>query len=178
MFQISHVVKVNSILIDSKEKSGIVVGEDQNEIQIAPIVDDIEPYKSEKESLPINGNDLVIGELAQSGLVRPHKTFWAEKSASKIIGKARSEFVDNVLRLQSKFLINSYYTFAHKPDQLAFVPGQSTVPVSGKVFGAEEMQNLVESALDFWLTAGRFNDAFEKRLATLLGIQYALTTNS
>jgi CDP-6-deoxy-D-xylo-4-hexulose-3-dehydrase len=59
-----------------------------------------------------------------------------------------------------------------------FVPGQSPVPVSGKVYGAPDMQMLVDSALDFWLTTGRFNDAFEAKLADRLGVQHVLTTNS
>ena len=59
-----------------------------------------------------------------------------------------------------------------------FVPGESPVPVSGKVYGEKDMQFLVDSALDFWLTAGRFNDQFERRLAARLGTGHVLTTNS
>lgn len=60
----------------------------------------------------------------------------------------------------------------------AFVPGQTTVPPSGKVIGAPEIQHMVEASLDGWLTTGRFNDAFEKRLAEFLGVGHVLTTNS
>lgn len=59
-----------------------------------------------------------------------------------------------------------------------FVPGQSAVPVSGKVYGDTDMRYLVDSALDFWLTTGRFNEQFEARLAERLGVAHALTTNS
>ncbi len=59
-----------------------------------------------------------------------------------------------------------------------FVAGESAVPVSGKVYGANDMRNLVDSSLDFWLTTGRFNDEFEARLAKRLGVAHALTTNS
>ncbi|CAN5404516.1 lipopolysaccharide biosynthesis protein RfbH [soil metagenome] len=59
-----------------------------------------------------------------------------------------------------------------------FVPGESVVPVSGKVYGAHDMQMLVDSSLDFWLTTGRFNAAFEERLSARLGVRHALTTNS
>ena len=52
------------------------------------------------------------------------------------------------------------------------------VPPSGKVIGAAELKNMVEASLDGWLTTGRFNDAFEKRLADFLGVQFVLTTNS
>lgn len=59
-----------------------------------------------------------------------------------------------------------------------FKPGESPVPVSGKVYDDSDMRMLVDSALDFWLTTGRFNDAFEQKLATRLGVAHALTTNS
>lgn len=73
-------------------------------------------------------------------------------------------------------LTGEYARRHHAPAD--FVPGESTVPVSGKVYGASDMRNLVDSALDFWLTTGRFNDAFEKRLAARIGVAHALTTNS
>lgn len=73
-------------------------------------------------------------------------------------------------------LVGEYAEIAHatKP----FVPGESHVPVSGKVFGSSDLQHLVEASLDFWLTTGRFNTAFEKRLAEFIDVRYALTTNS
>jgi CDP-6-deoxy-D-xylo-4-hexulose-3-dehydrase len=73
-------------------------------------------------------------------------------------------------------LTGEYARRFHAPK--TFVPGESPVPVSGKVYGEGDMRNLVDSALDFWLTTGRFNDAFEARLAERLGVAHALTTNS
>lgn len=73
-------------------------------------------------------------------------------------------------------LTSEYAARFHAPKP--FVPGQSPVPVSGKVYGASDMRSLVDSALDFWLTTGRFNERFEARLAERLGVAHALTTNS
>ena len=69
-----------------------------------------------------------------------------------------------------------YADMKHAPKP--FVAGESPVPVSGKVCGPEDMRSLVDSALDFWLTTGRFNDAFEARLRKFIGVRHALTTNS
>ncbi len=52
------------------------------------------------------------------------------------------------------------------------------IPASGKKLGEEELCNMIEASLDMWLTAGRFNAAFEKKFAEKLGVKYALTTNS
>jgi len=60
----------------------------------------------------------------------------------------------------------------------AFQPGLSPVPPSGKVIGAAEIRSLVDASLDGWLTTGRFNDAFQGRLAAFLGVNHVLTTNS
>ena len=59
-----------------------------------------------------------------------------------------------------------------------FMPGITSIPPSGKVIGASELQKMVEASLDGWLTTGRFNDEFEERFAKFLGVKYALTTNS
>ncbi len=60
----------------------------------------------------------------------------------------------------------------------SFVPGQTPVPVSGKVIGANELKMMVDASLDGWLTTGRFNALFEQRLAKFVGVKHALTVNS
>lgn len=59
-----------------------------------------------------------------------------------------------------------------------FVGGESVIPPSGKKIGAKELQNMVEASLDGWLTTGRFNEAFEKKLADFIGINHLITVNS
>ena len=73
-------------------------------------------------------------------------------------------------------LVGRYAAIAHAP--APFRPGQSSVAVSGKVYGAPELEALVEASLDFWLTTGRFNEAFEARMRKFLGRKYVLTCNS
>jgi len=73
-------------------------------------------------------------------------------------------------------LVKQYCETEHQKPK--FIAGQSVVPVSGKVYDYSDMQNLVESGLDFWLTTGRFNREFEKTLARFLGAQHVLTCNS
>lgn len=80
------------------------------------------------------------------------------------------------LRQQIQQLVDEYAAITFAPR--AFEPGTSVVPPSGKVIGATELKNMVEASLDGWLTTGRFNKAFERRLADYLGVQYVLTTNS
>lgn len=80
------------------------------------------------------------------------------------------------LRDQIKRLTADYY--AAKWPKRPFRPGKDYVPVSGKVFDQEELVNLMDSSLDFWLTAGRYGNEFEKRFAKWMNTRYALLTNS
>jgi CDP-6-deoxy-D-xylo-4-hexulose-3-dehydrase len=80
------------------------------------------------------------------------------------------------LRSQIAKLVGEFaeLTYADK----SFTPGTTVIPPSGKVLGAKELQNMVEASLDGWLTTGRFNDAFEARLAAFLGVKYLSTVSS
>jgi CDP-6-deoxy-D-xylo-4-hexulose-3-dehydrase len=80
------------------------------------------------------------------------------------------------LRLQIGSLVERYAELALAPE--AFVPGVSAVPPSGKLLDSEELRLMVEASLDGWLTAGRFNNEFEKRLASYLGVKHVMTVNS
>jgi CDP-6-deoxy-D-xylo-4-hexulose-3-dehydrase len=80
------------------------------------------------------------------------------------------------LRHQIGLMVQEYAQQALKPQ--TFFPGVTAIPPSGKKIDGTEMQYMVEAALDGWLTTGRFNDAFEKQLASYLGVQHVLTVNS
>ena len=73
-------------------------------------------------------------------------------------------------------LISEYHEISHNNNK--FVPGKTIVPVSGKVYDDYDLQMLASSSLDFWLTSGRFNAAFENELGKFLKMNYVLTTNS
>lgn len=80
------------------------------------------------------------------------------------------------LRKQIAELVAQYAETAMAPKP--FEAGKSVVPPSGKVIGTKELQLMVEASLDGWLTTGRFNDAFEKKLGEYIGVPYVLTTTS
>jgi len=75
--------------------------------------------------------------------------------------------------------VKEYYKLVHKPAQRQkFIEGKSRVNYAGRVFDDNEMINLVDSALDFWLTYGKYSKEFEKKLANFLGVRFSLTVNS
>jgi CDP-6-deoxy-D-xylo-4-hexulose-3-dehydrase len=80
------------------------------------------------------------------------------------------------LREEIAGLVTQYAAEQYKPKP--FVPGETAIPPSGKLLGEEELQNMVAASLDGWLTTGRFNTAFETKLAEFLGVKFALSVNS
>ncbi len=81
-----------------------------------------------------------------------------------------------ILRAEILAKVGDYYVaaFAAQP----FVPGQSPVPVSGRVFDAADLALLTDASLDFWLTTGRFAEQFESSLARWVGTRHAILCNS
>ena len=80
------------------------------------------------------------------------------------------------LRKQISVLVDQYAAIEFSPK--TFEPGQTVVPPSGKLIDSEELKNMVDASLDGWLTTGRFNEQFEKKLAEFIGVKHAITVNS
>ena len=59
-----------------------------------------------------------------------------------------------------------------------FIRGESAIPVTGKVFGQEELTAAVQASLDFWLTSGPYTEQFESRFAKTVGMRHAFMVNS
>jgi CDP-6-deoxy-D-xylo-4-hexulose-3-dehydrase len=97
-----------------------------------------------------------------------------ETNHAPLDASANSRTADAV-REQIRSLVAEYHRLAF-PER-TFAAGQP-VPVAGRVFDALEMEHLVDSALDFWLTTGRFAEQFEKRFAARVGTRCASLVNS
>lgn len=80
------------------------------------------------------------------------------------------------IRLKIAALVDEYANIKYA--EKSFEPGKTVIPPSGKVLDGQELKHMVEASLDGWLTTGRFNEAFEKRLAEYLGVKFLITVNS
>lgn len=94
------------------------------------------------------------------------------------VSHAAREFSSDTEHLRERILelVEEYARVAHGDSQ--FIPGKTLVAVSGKVYGSDELRTLADACLDFWLTTGRYNEAFERALSTVLGVKHSLTVNS
>lgn len=73
-------------------------------------------------------------------------------------------------------LVRNYYLKNHK--RQTFIPGVTSVRVSGRVFDEKEIEKAVEASLEFWLTEGHFAEEFCKKLSKFLGVKLVTITNS
>ena len=102
---------------------------------------------------------------------------WAPVVDLVEIGAAADKELDAAMRHQALRAVEARARrFTEAPK--AFVPGESKIPVSGKVVGAPEARLMAEAAMDCWLTAGRFSDEFEAKLGARLGAARLLAVNS
>jgi CDP-6-deoxy-D-xylo-4-hexulose-3-dehydrase len=85
---------------------------------------------------------------------------------------------ERTAQLRQQILDLSAQYFATAFPAKEFIPGQSPVPVSGKVIDGGDLSSVVDSALDCWFTTGRFAEDFERRLARFVGVRCASLVNS
>jgi len=84
--------------------------------------------------------------------------------------------VANALREEIFAKVTEYYQRVHAPKN--FTPGESRVQYAGRVWDEREMVNMVDAVLEFWLTAGRYAEEFEKRLGKFIGAREVIPVNS
>lgn len=73
-------------------------------------------------------------------------------------------------------LAKDFYKFKIRNQR--FIPGESFINYAGRIYDEKEIINLIDAALDFWLTAGKYAKKFEEEFAKFLGVKYCLLTNS
>jgi Predicted pyridoxal phosphate-dependent enzyme apparently involved in regulation of cell wall biogenesis len=101
-----------------------------------------------------------------------------ERKAKKYTGVdlLKDSMKSEELRKKILKLTSEYFDIAHKEKK--FIPGESFIAASSKVLDKNDLNNLVDSSLDLWLTAGRYADEFEKKLPKKFGTKFASSTVS
>lgn len=84
--------------------------------------------------------------------------------------------MDKQLKQQIFSLVSKYYNLKHKENSI--LKTDDYINYSGRVFDEKEIQYLVDSALDFWLTTGKYTSNFEKEFSKFIGIKFCSLTNS
>jgi CDP-6-deoxy-D-xylo-4-hexulose-3-dehydrase len=164
----------------SKVRPGLVLGtnprSDRDDVNVAYITTEVDSYVYDTAAVSLTASDLAEGALKRPSVVRVDKVLTIHSSKCRKVASLSRDKVDEVLRKATLLHVDSFA--ANKYRLPMFIPGTTAVPPSGKVLGAEELKNMVEASLDGWLTTGRFNAAFEKKLAAFIGVKHLITVNS
>ncbi len=88
------------------------------------------------------------------------------------MAKTEKEAREEILKLVDEYC-RTYHTENKKPYESG-----DRIPYASRVYDSDEMVNLVDSALDFWLTAGHYTEEFEKEFASFLGVRFCSLVNS
>jgi CDP-6-deoxy-D-xylo-4-hexulose-3-dehydrase len=136
------------------------------------------------------GSEAAAGEavevLPEAGTIASRPGMWwalparihtVSLESLKPAGRASRASMDTVLRAVTRAFATLHAQQTIEAPR-AFVPGTSVIPPTGKVVGAPEVAHMVDASLDAWLTTGRFNAAFESRLAKFIGVKNLITVNS
>jgi CDP-6-deoxy-D-xylo-4-hexulose-3-dehydrase len=157
----------------------IVLEENEGDVLVSPIIENVEEYKNESTSIIIGEEDLSTGELEKEGLARVHKIVTVYENKCKKTGSLKTSKIDELLRCLITHKVNIHYNAIHlKKNDNKFVPGKTAIPYAGRVYDEKEIIALVNSSLDFWLTAGKCAVQFEKQLAGFIGVKHAALVNS
>ena len=150
------------------------IPDEDSEVDFALIA---EHASNKPAEISLSANDIADDCLESSVYLNLAKQYKLPKTVLlKRISKLNRSALERVLRQNVIKNVDLYSAEKFKPN--TFIEGQSSVAVSGKVIGANELNHLVHSSLDAWLTTGRFNTQFETQLAEFLGVKHVLTTNS
>jgi CDP-6-deoxy-D-xylo-4-hexulose-3-dehydrase len=164
---------------DSNSKDSIFIvttePDSNSEIEAFPLRD-----LKTNDSVLLTNEDLLTGALDGKviiDLTRPH--YLKFNSNFREIGQVKEDVLAKIFKELALKYSKEHYKTVHYPKQNAeFVPGVSPVTYAGRVFDEEEITNLVDSSLEFWLTSGRYVDEFERGFGKLLGVKNAILVNS
>ncbi len=146
-------------------------------VRLAPLA-----QHAEDLAVPVPSDELVWTDVVLAAgvlYVLVAEEGWQDPAGLRPVGAVALSVLERVLRRKATALAQEHYALAHAPKtQAAFDPDRSAVPVAGRVYGSEEIDAVLQAGLDFWLTSGRFNHAFERGLSEFLDLKYVLTVNS
>lgn len=159
-----------------REDLGLVYDVKENWLQILYMTS--EEYPDYLRLVRIGSKDLIDGYLPRDYFVITDKILLIKNDLIiRKVGRISVQKTDEILRQMAHNIVEKHYNAVHKKDE-DFILGKTYIRYAGRVYDAEEVKTLVDSCLDFWLTAGRFAKQFEAEFARFLGVKYCILTNS
>ena len=161
----------------SKYRPSLVLHIDNfnQDLLIGYMTTEVDTYVFDENVIFIENDDLVEGVLKRNSVVRIDKVIVVDQFKCKRVARLGQKKLDHALRIMAAMITRNHYHSLHQ--SITYAPGDR-ISYAGRVYDEKEMINLVDSAFDFWLTAGRFEQEFTTKFAEFLGSKHITTTNS
>jgi len=160
-----------------KRRPVVLIDRFGGDLLVAYFTREVEKYAGEPTSVAISRRDISEGSIKSTSVIRLHKLAIVNERLCKWVARIRKGKIDEILRIFATIAAKVHFESVHKTP-LSFIPGKSRINYAGRVYDEKEITSLIDSALDFWLTAGRFEKEFTSKLSDFLGIKHVITTNS
>ncbi|MDF2855492.1 MAG: wecE, partial [Neobacillus sp.] len=155
-------VKIGSLVRDNDNNMGVV-------IEVFPSQNCLLLLIKEKATTSTYNEGLSFLELISGKnmnlICDPQHQVTKNINELQLIQQLSNENLESIIRQQILNKVESYYHLFHKKNKKPFNSDQDSLSYGGRVFDEREMKSLVDSSLDFWLTAGRYSKQFEKEFA-------------
>lgn len=133
----------------------------------------------ERQSARTSGSALELPSIPEHYLVPAERRSVSMEQVQRVHGEVDSQSYAQALKELTFSDVQTYYRSIHATQQSQpFEAGKSRINYAGRVFGEEEMLNLADATLDFWLTSGKYSDQFEREFAKKIGTRKCLLVNS
>jgi CDP-4-dehydro-6-deoxyglucose reductase, E1 len=167
--------------IHEKPRPVVIVSEPNSKGDLTIISGTTQGHSWNEKWLCYVSTDEVEGNVLKEDTVFPisKQSLIPPKFFKQKLGRLKNEKLKELLKKISLRQTDIYFNSIHKPSQTeTFIPGQSRIPYAGRVFDQNEMINLIDSSLDFWLTSGSYTEKFERAFAKKIGVKYCSVVNS
>ena len=161
----------------SKRRPAVLISRFRDDLLVAYFTREVSKYGNETTSVLISQKDIRKGRIRDESVIRAHKLAVIEVRLCRWVARLGTKKIDEILRKLVAIPTTAHFESIHKPDT-PFMPGKSRINYAGRVYDEKEMINLVDSALDFWLTTGKYAERFERDFADFLGVKYSFLVNS
>ena len=163
--------------LGSKRRPVVLINRFREDLLVAYFTRDVSKYGDETTSVLISQEDIRKGRIRTTSVIRVHKLAVIEARLCRWAARLGTKKIDEILRKLVAIPTTAHFESIHKSDT-SFIPGKSRINYAARVYDEKEMINLVDSALVFWLTTGKYAERFERDFSDFLGVKYSFLVNS
>ena len=140
---------------ESKRRPVVLISRFREDLLVAYFTREASKYGNETTSVLISQEDIRKGKIRATSVIRVHKLAVIEARLCRWVAGLGTKKIDEILRKLVAIPTTAHFENIHKSDT-SFIPGKSRINYAARVYDEKEMINLVDSALDFWLTTGKY----------------------